>query len=365
MIPVGASGGSAPLPFSLFNDTTGDAITGYTFVAGDLKVRLPGGTWENATLTNVYEWGLGQYELRLTAAQTAAKGAVGIRALTSASSLDVRFERIGEIDRRSSGNESELPFTLYDESTGLAITGHSFVDAGGGLTSDVKVYTPGESWTNATTANIVEWGLGQYGLKLSSAETADDGVVAVRAKSAASALHVSYGIVGTEIYPGALGASTTAASIRDRIKALIQALTPTSDAGVKFRSYRNEDGADFQDWAEKNPAAALRRFQARDDGSEEPPEVSDTLVDMRHVTFLILVAYPHTGRHGADQALDRDDVIDQDWGLINGKVGIYGRAQYSGAYDCTPLGATREIIRGAGVDFLEVRARFSYYRAVT
>ena len=159
--------------------------------------------------------------------------------------------------------------------------------------------------------------------------------------------------------------ASTAAAIRDRIKALVQALSPTSDAGVKFRSYRNEDGGNFQDWAEANAPAALRRFQARDDGTEDPPEVSNTDTDMRHVTYVILVAYPHTGRHGADQALDRDDVIDEDWGRINGKVGIYGRAQYSGSYDCTPLGATREIIRGTGVDFLEIRARFSYYRNVT
>lgn len=159
--------------------------------------------------------------------------------------------------------------------------------------------------------------------------------------------------------------ASTAAAIRDRIKVLIESITPTSDTGVRFRSSRNEGAANFQEEAEKNPAGALRRFQARDDGTEDPPEVSNTDTDMRHINIVVQVAYPHTGRHGADQALDRDDVIDQDWGKLLGKLGIYGRASYSGTHDCTPLGATREIVRGNGVDFLEIRARFSFYRTVT
>ena len=159
--------------------------------------------------------------------------------------------------------------------------------------------------------------------------------------------------------------TSTAAAIRDQVRTLIASLTPTALSADKFRSYRNEGGADFEDWAEKNAAASLRRFQARDDGNEDPPEVSDTLVDMRHLTILIVVAYPHTARYGADQALDRDDVMDLDWGLINGKIGIYGRANFTGAYDCTPLGAERSVTRGTNVDFLEVRMRLSYYRTVT
>jgi len=159
--------------------------------------------------------------------------------------------------------------------------------------------------------------------------------------------------------------ASTQAAIRDRVRVLIEALTPTTLSADKFRSSRNEAGADFQAWAEANPAAALRRFQARFDGSEEPPEVSNTDTDLRHATMVILVAYPHTARYGADQAMDRDDCIDQDWGLINGKVGIYSRAQYSSTHDCTPLGATHEVIRGASVDFLEVRMLLSHFRLVT
>lgn len=158
--------------------------------------------------------------------------------------------------------------------------------------------------------------------------------------------------------------ASTAAAIRDRVRTLIEALLPTQLSADKLRSSRNEAGADFQDWAEKNPTSALRRFQARDDGEEDPPEVSNTDIDLRHFSIVVLVAYPQNARYGADQAMDRDDAMDTDWGLINRAIGIYGRANFSGSYDCTPLGAVKTRIRGAGVDFLEIRARFSYYRQV-
>ncbi len=158
---------------------------------------------------------------------------------------------------------------------------------------------------------------------------------------------------------------STESAIVDRVTALIHALNPLSDVGIPFRSSQNEGAANFQDWAESKPASALRRFQARTAGSEDPPEVSDTLTDMRHFDVVVLVAYPHTGRYV--DAIGRDRVIDEDWGHIGGTagIGIYSRAQFSGGADCTPLGATKEIIRGTSCDFLEVRARYSYYRSVT
>lgn len=159
---------------------------------------------------------------------------------------------------------------------------------------------------------------------------------------------------------------STAAAIRDRITALIASLTPQADERTPFRAHRNEGRADFTAWAEANAAGAHRRFQVRDDGTEEPPEVSNTDTDMRHITYVVRVAYPQTGRWGKYGALDRDDVIDLDWGLINGLggIGIYGRGNFFSGHDCTPLGATRETEIGESVDFLVVRARFSYYRDV-
>lgn len=157
---------------------------------------------------------------------------------------------------------------------------------------------------------------------------------------------------------------STAAAIRDRITALISAILPTADERTPFRAHRNEGRADFTAWAEANAAGAHRRFQVRDDGLEEPPEVTNTDVDMRHVTFVVRIAYPQTGRWGKDGALDRDDVIAQDWRKINRSIGIYGRANFTGSYDCTPLGADREMELGDAVDFLIVRARFSFYYSV-
>lgn len=157
---------------------------------------------------------------------------------------------------------------------------------------------------------------------------------------------------------------STAAAIRDRITALIASLTPQADERTPFRAHRNEGRADFTAWAEANAAGAHRRFQVRNDGTEEPPEVSNTDVDMRHITFVVRIAYPQTGRWGKDGALDRDDVIDLDWGQLERVVGIYSRSNYGDSADCTPLGATRETEVGESVDFLIVRARFSYYRAV-
>lgn len=159
--------------------------------------------------------------------------------------------------------------------------------------------------------------------------------------------------------------TATIAAIRDRCHALIEALTPTSNSRAKFRRYRNDGDGSFDAWVETNPASCLRRFQIRDDGGEDPPEVSDTLTDLRHATLMVRVAYPHSQRYGADGALDRDDVMDQDWGLINGKLGIYGRSNFTSTYDCTPLGATRDVERGAVADILIVTVRVSFYRAVT
>jgi len=162
--------------------------------------------------------------------------------------------------------------------------------------------------------------------------------------------------------------ASTQAAIRDRVRALIESLTPTTLSADKFRSSRNEAGADFQSWAESNPAAALRRFQARFDGSEDPPEVSNTDADLRHATMVILIAYPHTARYGADQAMDRDDVVQQDFKKIEQAIGIYGRANFSGAFDCTPLGnegaPMKDTDRGTSVDFLRITARFSFYATV-
>lgn len=77
-IDVGASGSQAEIPFSLYDDATGAPVTGRVWIAGDVKVRLPGVAYANATVGNIVEWGNGQYALQLTAGQTANPGKASI-----------------------------------------------------------------------------------------------------------------------------------------------------------------------------------------------------------------------------------------------------------------------------------------------
>jgi hypothetical protein len=159
-------------------------------------------------------------------------------------------------------------------------------------------------------------------------------------------------------------ALATAATIRDRSIQLIEWVDPVSLASTRFRRYRNEGGADFREWAEKNAAAALRRFQVRNVGNDQLPTVSNTDVEERRLTLEILVAYPQTNRAGADNALDRDDIIEEDWDYIDFNIGICGRGQFYTTHDCTPLGCTKEIERGPVCDFVVIRAEFLYLRAL-
>lgn len=159
-------------------------------------------------------------------------------------------------------------------------------------------------------------------------------------------------------------ATTTPAAIRDRAITVIEALTPGSDTGVKFRRYRNEGGADFQDWCETNPAGSRRRFQVRTTGGSVVPAVSNQDVEEHEVTLTVLVAYPQTGRDGGDQALDRDDTLDADAFQIDEAIGMLGKANFTSPYaDATWIsGGVSDRIVGAAVDFLELRLTYIYKR---
>jgi hypothetical protein len=167
--------------------------------------------------------------------------------------------------------------------------------------------------------------------------------------------------------PANIANAATAETIRDRIYALIEAIAPTALSGDKFRKYRNEGTADFDADMEKSPAGAFRRFQVRQVGDDEPPPVSNTQYELAVAEFEIRIAYPQTHRYGRDNGMDRDDVMNADWLRINGPggIGIYGRGNFSGTNDCTPLGATKTREAGGKVDYLVVRARYEYQRSTT
>ena len=157
----------------------------------------------------------------------------------------------------------------------------------------------------------------------------------------------------------------TVAAIRDRVLTVIEALTPTSLASETFGRYLSEAGDEFETWAQTHASISLRRIQVRQVGNDEPPLVTDTATERVRATLEIRVAYPQTGAYGNQYGLDRDDVINEDWKLVDRAVGLYGRGNFSGSNDCTPLGARMAIERGkGGTDYMAVTADFEYLRSI-
>ena len=160
-------------------------------------------------------------------------------------------------------------------------------------------------------------------------------------------------------------ALTTAEAIRDRVRTLVGWVDPVSLTSTRFRDSRSELKGDFREWAEKSVPGCFRRFQARNVGNDEPPAVSNMSFEERRLTLEIVIAYPQDHRAGPGNALDRDDLIEQDWVEIDTNIGITGRGNFGSTYDCTPIGCTKEIERGGVVDFLVIRAEFLYLRALS
>ncbi len=164
-------------------------------------------------------------------------------------------------------------------------------------------------------------------------------------------------------------ALATAESIRDRIRSLLESISPAS-LTTKLISARNEEAANFEEWCEKNPAAAFRRFQVREIGEDEPPLVSHFTVETVRVRYRIAVAYPQTHRYGPQNAMDRDDVMNQDWTKIKNAItgtGASARGNFAsvtdGQYDCTPLAqSTKTREAGGKIDYLVILVDFEYTR---
>jgi hypothetical protein len=172
----------------------------------------------------------------------------------------------------------------------------------------------------------------------------------------------------TDARPGApsfpaLAHATTAGAIRDRIIEVIRALTPSVHTGNRFEVFRDEDEANFVEWAEAFPQGAFRRFQVRDLSTDGPPPVSNTDIEERLVTFTIAVAYPQTSRMGGDAARDRDDARTADRHLIERAIGMAGRANFSSPHPdaCWRAdGSGSELVTRNGVDFLVITQTMSF-----
>lgn len=167
-----------------------------------------------------------------------------------------------------------------------------------------------------------------------------------------------------------LAHATTAAEIRSRIIDVIRGLARAELASTPFVPYRNEGRGDFRQWCEENPAKALRRFQVRDTGDDQPPAVSNTDHEEREITFVALVAYPQTGRAGQQGALDRDDLMSGDQHRIEFAIGMCGRANFAPPHPdaCwraeSSSGARSRTARliGENVDYLEITQTMTFRR---
>lgn len=157
--------------------------------------------------------------------------------------------------------------------------------------------------------------------------------------------------------------TTTAEAIRDRHITVISALVPS--ATPRFVAWRPEGDADFETAMVKNPAAALRKFQVRTQGTDRPVEVSNTDVESHYVDIIVTVAYPQTARAGKQWALDRDDMMDADRHLIEGAIGLRGGDNFAGS-NPSATWIDGEVSRESvgAVDFLVIRQTFLYYRAM-
>lgn len=163
-------------------------------------------------------------------------------------------------------------------------------------------------------------------------------------------------------------ATTTAAAIRDRAIAVIKTLTALTVPNDTFVAYRNELGADFRSWANANAQASVRRFQVRTSGADREIEVTDEQLETHYLELEIIVAYPQTHRWGADNALDRDDAMEQDLHLILDAIGVRGSENFTPPHaDATwreHLNVDDEHERGAVCDFLVIKQLMSYTRLV-
>lgn len=119
MIDVGASGAQAEIPFSLYDTTTGAPILAHSFSAGEVKVKLPGVAYANATVGNIVEWGNGQYVLQLTALETANPGKVSIYISIAGIAAEYGPEEI----RASTINDIIAALMAYEHDTGATFLG--------------------------------------------------------------------------------------------------------------------------------------------------------------------------------------------------------------------------------------------------
>ena len=160
-------------------------------------------------------------------------------------------------------------------------------------------------------------------------------------------------------------AVSTLEAILDRCADVIELVDPIRLTDTRFRRFRAENGDDFREQMERASDGCFRRFHVDLLESDGIPTVSNTDFEEHLIVAEIIVAYAQTNRAGELGAVARRAAVDDDWKEINFNIGITGRVNFYDTHDCTPLGITKEIEKGNGVDFLVMRAEYQYKRILT
>lgn len=200
---------AAEIPFflPLSSDPLGaTGLTGHVFTLGEVQLRLPGGSFGNATVANIVEKGFGRYCVQLQSSQTMMAGLAYVQATVSGAQPYTGTEQIGvfggDIPLGAGGS---IPFFLpnaLDPVFGAPVTGHVFV------TGEVQFCLPGGAYANATVGNISEIGDGAYELALTPAQAARRGKAFIYVLVSGAQRYEGY---ATILNPGTSTSSTTTA----------------------------------------------------------------------------------------------------------------------------------------------------------
>lgn len=156
----------------------------------------------------------------------------------------------------------------------------------------------------------------------------------------------------------AVASTTTTPALRALLIANIAAIDAHESPG--FRVYRHDQGAQFTDWCDANPAGAFRRYSVRDYGFDAIESVNQTGLEWRRVQLRITVAYPHTNRAGAQGAVSRDALMRIDRHAIEVATGL--RAYISlETLPAVYLSSRASKAIGASCDFLVIDAVYGFF----
>jgi hypothetical protein len=154
-------------------------LTGWTFTLGEVQIRVPGGGWIDAQLSQIVEKGYGRFCVRLTSGQVATAGDVYIRAVIDGAQPYFGSDVIGPLGGDIGvDSEGSVPFFLpsaTDPIFGAPLTGHTFV------LGQVRMCLPDAIYVDVPLVQIEEMGYGGYRVNLTAADTVKHGKVFVYA----------------------------------------------------------------------------------------------------------------------------------------------------------------------------------------